>query len=141
LIISPVVGEANLVPDERTYHLSFRGIVEPEEIEILKTDSQINAAAKYNSKLETLDFEPVILAANEKLTVTIKGDLMASRDRRKEKLNRYLYQFRLDTREKLRIADEWQQIIDGNVSLLHYAHLTEAQIKVLEDLVSSGIQF
>ncbi len=64
-----------------------------------------------------------------------RGDLLATRERDTEKLEKYLFQFKLESWEKKRILQDWDRIAAGELSLSRYSHLSEAQRSVLESLL------
>jgi hypothetical protein len=69
------------------------------------------------------------------LVVTLQGDLLESRERTLEKLEKFLYQFKLDSWEKGAILRDWPRIAAGELSLRRYRHLTDAQAQVLESIL------
>jgi hypothetical protein len=135
LTISPVKGDQDFVPEKRCFRLNFRGIAAPAEISITHNDVSINREAAYHSQTETLELASIELAPCDELIVTLKGDLLATRDRSHEKLETYLFQFKLESWEKAAILREWPRIVEGAYSLQRYRHLTDAQIRVLASLL------
>ena len=89
----------------------------------------------YHEHTETLELGPIWIEPRDELVVTLKGDLLATRDRRAEKLEKYLTQFKIDTWEKATILKDWPRIASGEVSLQRYRSLNDAQIQVLESLL------
>ena len=71
----------------------------------------------------------------DELVVSLQGDLLATRTRDIEKLEKYLTRFPIDTWEKGAILRDWPRIAAGDLSLQRYRHLTDAQIQVLESLL------
>jgi alpha-glucosidase (family GH31 glycosyl hydrolase) len=136
--ISPVDGDTELVPAERDYLLRFRGVGEPSVISVTLNGSPISVESSYQNDTETLELSPIRLTPNHELIVTLQGDLLTTRDRSFEKLEKYLTQFPIDTWEKSTILKEWPQITAGKFSLKRYMHLSDAQIQVLESLLERG---
>jgi hypothetical protein len=137
LTLAPVRGDVELVPPKRGYRLNFRGIAAPDSISIIRSDSPLSVEQVYHSESETLEIGPIWLEPCDELVVTLKGDLLATRHRSIEKLQKYLTHFKIDTWEKANILKEWPRLASGEVSLQRYRHLTDAQIQVLESLLKS----
>jgi len=135
LTLSPATEETEFVPGERSYILNFRGIAEPLDISITRNDSALNLDPIYHADTETLELGPIQLEPCDELVVVLKGDLLATRERKLEKLEKFLYRFPIDTWEKGTIMRDWPRIVSGEFSLKRYRHLTDAQIKVLENLL------
>jgi alpha-glucosidase (family GH31 glycosyl hydrolase) len=136
LTISPVVGEMDLVPGVRDYQLHFRGVAAPDSISISHNDSALEMASKYDSASETLELGPIRLEPCDELIVTLEGDLLATRERDLEKVEKYLNQFRIDTWEKAAILQDWPRIRAREFSLQRYRDLKDAHIQVLESLIN-----
>jgi alpha-glucosidase (family GH31 glycosyl hydrolase) len=134
--ISPTSGDLNLVPKERYYLLKFRGIATPEEISIILHESQLEVELTYRTDTETLELAEICLAPTDELKVTLHGDLLNTRNRDLEKLEKYLLQFKLESWEKKQIFQDWAGIAVGELSLSRYRHLTGAQRSVLESLLA-----
>jgi hypothetical protein len=134
--ISPTGGDLNLVPKQRSYLLNFRGVVEPEKITIRLNGLPLKVESSYQTATETLELAIITLTPSDELSVTLNGDLLANRDREKEKLEKYLYQFKLESWEKKQLFQDWGRIAAGELSLSRYRHLTEAQRSVLESLLA-----
>jgi hypothetical protein len=135
LTVSPATGMTEVIPEKRNYILNFRGIAAPTEISITCNDSPLNPESSYDAETETLELSPISLEPCDELVVILKGDLLATRDRRPEQLVKFLSHFKMETWEKGAIARDWAQIAAGERSLHRYSHLTEAQIQVLESLM------
>jgi hypothetical protein len=135
LNLAPVRGEVELVPVKRQYRLNFRGIAAPGAVSITRNDSPLNVEQVYHPETETLDIGPVALEPSDELVVTLSGDLLATRDRTTEKLQKYLAHFKIDTWEKATILKDWERLASGEISLQRYRHLSDAQIQVLESLL------
>jgi len=135
LTINPATGATGFIPEKRNYTLNFRGITTPTEISITRNDLSLKPESSYDVETETLELSSISLEPCDELVVTLKGDLLATRDRRSEQLVKYLSQFKMETWEKSAVASDWPQITAGQRLLQRYRHLTEAQIQVLESLL------
>jgi alpha-glucosidase (family GH31 glycosyl hydrolase) len=134
--ISPSEGDRSLLPQNRRYTLKFRGIARPKEITINLNGSPLKVETTYQTADETLVLTDMTLTPSDELQVTLRGDLLATRDRELEKLEKYLFQFKLESWEKKQLFQEWKRITAGELSLSHYRHLSEAQRSVLESLLA-----
>ncbi|UCD41207.1 MAG: DUF5110 domain-containing protein, partial [Chloroflexota bacterium] len=134
--ISPSEGDRSLLPQERRYKLKFRGIARPKEITINLNGSPLKVETTYQTADETLVLIDMTLTPSDELQVTLRGDLLATRDRELEKLEKYLFQFKLESWEKKLLSQEWERIAAGELSLSRYRHLSEAQRSVLESLLA-----
>jgi hypothetical protein len=135
LTLAPVRGEVELVPAKRQYRLCFRGIAAPAAVSITCNDSSLSVEQVYRPESETLEIGPIELEPCDELVVTLSGELLATRDRSDEKLQKYLTHFKIDTWEKAAILKEWPRLASGEYSLQRYRHLSDAQIQVLESLL------
>jgi alpha-glucosidase (family GH31 glycosyl hydrolase) len=135
--VSPVKGVQNLVPRMRTYILNFRGIAAPEEIFIHLNGASFEVESSYQPTTETLELAPISLRPVDELTVTLQGNLRATRHRETEKLEKYLFQFKMNSLEKEKLFRDWDRIKAGELSLSRYYHLTDAQRTVLESLIAT----
>ena len=133
--VSPATGATELIPGERSYVLNFRGVTAPEEISVTFKDAPLKVESIYEAATETLTLAPIRLEPCDELVVTLKGDLLAGRNRTPERLHKILNAFKVDTWEKAEIARDWAQISAGERSLSRYRGLTEAQRQVLESLL------
>jgi len=134
--ISPSDGDLNFVPEERDYLLCFRGIAIPDEISIHLNGSLIKVEFSYQTATETLELAEITLSPTDELHVSLQGNLLATRDRETKKLEKYLFQFKLESWEKKQIFQDWPRIAAGKLSLIRYRHLTGAQRSVLESLLA-----
>jgi alpha-glucosidase (family GH31 glycosyl hydrolase) len=135
--IHPVSGDSDLVPGERRYVLKFRSVAQPADIVISLNDSAIDFESTYHPETETLELTAVTMKPSDRLTVTLRGNLTARRERTMEKLSKFLFNFRLESWEKATIYKDWGQIASGELSLQRYQHLSEAQMQVLESLIAN----
>ena len=135
LTIAPTRGNLELVPEKRQYNFHFSGIAAPESVAITCNDSALKMIPVYHEHAETLELGPIWIEPRDKLVVTLKGDLLAARNRSTEKLEKYLTNFKIDTWEKATILKDWPRIVSGALSLQRYRHLSDTQIQVLESLL------
>jgi len=134
LTISPATGITDLIPGKREYILNFRGIADPQKISITRNDSAVTLESLYQRDRETLILGPIELEPCDELVVILRGDLLETRDRSLEKLDKFINQFKMDSWEKAAVFRDWPRIVAGEISLSRYRHLTDAQIQVLESL-------
>jgi alpha-glucosidase (family GH31 glycosyl hydrolase) len=136
--ILPAVGDRAVLPARRTYRLRFRGVRRPAGV-IMAVDGHVRPVDwEFDENDETLTFSPVRLTPGETLGVEVSagfGGLIAPRDRTLETMQRYLSAFRLDTWVKYDIERDWPRLAAGELSLLRYAALTDAQRAALESLL------
>ncbi len=137
LTISPVSGDVKLIPEKRHYSLNFRGIAMPDSISITCSDSPLTLEPVYHTDTETLELGPIRLEPCDELVVTLQGNLLATRERSLEKLEKFLTQFPINSWEKAAILRDWPRIAAGEFSLQRYRHLSDAQIQVLESLLKN----
>jgi hypothetical protein len=79
----------------------------------------------------------VTLAPSDQLTLTMEkkeGSLMSRRDRRVEKVRRWLRRFRLDTGMKHFLHDELPGLLDHPDRLAAY-ELSDAQMNVIQSVL------
>ena len=138
LSIEPAAGEVSVLPPLRTYYIHLRGVCLPEQVRAWIDDMELRAAYTYDNATDTLSLAPLELRPQERLLleVSASNDLLAHHDRRPARLRQYLGSFRLDTWIKQRIERDWPQIAAGDIPLRAYRALTDAQIAVLESLLS-----
>ena len=79
LTISPATGATELLPGERRYILNFRGVAQPREFSITRNSSPLNLESTYQADTETFTLPPILLTSNDRLIVTLQGDLPAAR--------------------------------------------------------------
>ena len=138
--ISPTTGDLTFVPGKRSCILTFRGIANPENIFVNLNGSPFKVESSYQTTTETLELTPIKLAPTDELSVTLQGNLLATRARDNEKLEKYLFQFKLESWEKKQIYQDWARIAAGKLSLKRYRHLTDAQRSVLESLLAKEVR-
>jgi alpha-glucosidase (family GH31 glycosyl hydrolase) len=135
--IAPAAGHLAVIPSERIYRISVRGVARPARVELAVNGVAAPASFAYDEATETVELAPVTLAPTDGLALTLAsagGSLAATRDRTAEKLRKFVRGFRVDTRLKERIDREWPQIASGKASLRSYSGLTDAQVAVIESL-------
>lgn len=135
LTIHPVKGKPRFIPNGRQFMLTFKGIARPDSITVAGNGNTIELESTYHPETDTLRFSPVAVDPADSLTMTLKGDLLATRDRSKETVFKFLNNFRLDTWDKGAIYADWDKIKAGEVSLKRFRSLTDAQAQILESLM------
>jgi alpha-glucosidase (family GH31 glycosyl hydrolase) len=131
--IEPAQGEVSLAPSSRAYRIIVRGIAAPGEA-LLEIDGQRQPVrAQYDPEIETWSLAPVTLEPTDRLTLTIAktgGSLLSKRDRRIEKIRRWLRRFRLETYMKNSLSNELPNLLEDPSGLAAY-NLTGAQMNVI----------
>jgi alpha-glucosidase (family GH31 glycosyl hydrolase) len=135
LTVNPVQGNPAIVPAERTYDLLWRGIREPEQVELQIGEKMLQAQWEYDPANETLRMVNLPLPCLESMKVRLavkEGSLISGRDRLVENIRRLLHAFNIDPNLKSQIEAELPAIKADPTLLARYQRrLTEAQIGVL----------
>jgi alpha-glucosidase (family GH31 glycosyl hydrolase) len=137
-IIPPAEGERAVVPARRAYRLRLKSIQRPAGVRGAVDGAERQVDWDFDESGEILTISPVTITPGETFAIEISAGaemLISPRDRRMEALHRYLGAFRLDTWVKQYIERDWPRIAAGEVSLLRYSPLTDAQRAVLESLL------
>ncbi len=130
-------GETALVPERRNYVLVFRGIRQPDAVELSINGAAQTAASEYDAAAETLTLHGIALEVRDELRVTLTTSaetLTSRRDRRAETCRALLRQFRLGSQVKQSVNWELDAII-ANPNLLLAHELTGAQADVLRAVI------
>jgi hypothetical protein len=136
--IFPARGDQNVLPAQRDYGLLVHGIANPDAIQLLRNDTSLPASFHYDPLGETLTLAPIRLQPGDALRLTISrssASLLGGRDRRREKLRKYLAAFQLESWTKQKIEVDWVDILLAGKSLRSYTALSDAQRSVLESLI------
>jgi alpha-glucosidase (family GH31 glycosyl hydrolase) len=136
--IAPARGDLSVLPAEREYCLSVRGVVNPQSVQIVLNGDARTHGFHYDPHSETLSIEPFTVRTTDDLRLTVSvqaGSLLSGRDRRQEKLRKYLRAFHLDSWVKNKIDSDWGDIQRGTKSLRSYHALSDAQFSVLASLL------
>ena len=135
LTIHPVEGKTAFIPEGRSYILKFKGIANPESLEVQRNGEAIDVESFYHPEIDVLRLAATAVKPTDELVVTLKVDLLGTRDRSKEIVFKFLNNFQMDTWDKQAIYNGWEKIKADEVSLMRFASLTDAQALVLESLM------
>ena len=144
LTIHAVEGEASIIPPERSYHLTWRGVVSPGIIEIRVNGETRQVGWRYDPASESLQLDGILLAPQDTLSVRLavgQGSLLSGRDRTVESLRKLLHAFKLDSDVKSNIDHEISAIQADPSRLARFQrHLSEAQIgALLQSIIAAKI--
>jgi hypothetical protein len=132
LTVNAPRGNTAVVPAERTYHLLWRGVCEPETIELQINGKHLEAKWDYDQARETLRLANIPLSSRETLKVRLvvgQGSLISGRDRTEENCRKLLRAFRLGSDIKSKIEGELMAIkADPSLLARYQRELSEAQI-------------
>ena len=135
LKVLPAQGDLGVIPAEREYRISLKGINHPEIVALLVNGQAVSDQYDYDDKEDTLRCAALRIQPTDELTLTVKGkNLLSQRDRSNQKLKKFLAMFKLNTWLKAEIDQKWPEILAGQVSLRSFAGLKDAQISVLESI-------
>lgn len=140
--IESIRGDRSLAPAQRSYTLIFKGVAQPDTVEV-RIDGVVQQLCQaYDALTETFSLESIALGAASELAVTLtatSGSLMAKRDRRLAICRKLLRAFRLDTDLKGRIDSELPEIIVDTRLLTRYGSaLKDAHLAALTQIIDRG---
>jgi alpha-glucosidase (family GH31 glycosyl hydrolase) len=101
--IAPVVGNAKHIPAGRRYRPVFRGVRQPDELQLAVNGVLQAIEGEYDEATESLTLPAVAVGPNDELVLTISvtdGTLLSQRDRRLETCRAMLHIFRLESLAK-----------------------------------------
>jgi alpha-glucosidase (family GH31 glycosyl hydrolase) len=137
--IQPAAGETALIPARRSYTLHFRGIRQPDKIDIRLDGKSLKASSSYDDGSETLAVSGISLSPANRLVITLKvssGSLISGRDRRLEACRQALHTFRVEADACFRIDPFLPDILAGSVALLRFANrFKDAHLDVLANII------
>ncbi len=140
--IDPVMGDVGVVPAWRSYRLIFRGIHQPDRISVRVNDRPCEAVTAYDAATDSLTIDGLTLSPLDHAEVLVAMDtelLMAWRDRRKEQARTLLREFRIDSRLKLQIDQDWDKIAAAPEWLQSYAGLKDVHVAALRNIIESRV--
>lgn len=107
--IGPAEGAIDLVPDERTYSIEFRGVAEPGTVEASIGEQSVEVlATEYDADRDRFTVDLPAVDVSERLTVTLDVDdaTLARRDRTDEHVERLLRYCKLPASVKDQLLEE-----------------------------------
>ncbi|MFO7819800.1 MAG: glycoside hydrolase family 31 protein, partial [Halanaerobacter sp.] len=145
--ISSVTGDKSVVPENRDYKLFFRGVKEPDRVDITVDGQLREIDFSYDQKKETaVVYIPRVHPSNQ-VTVNLFAEavnLLSRRDRKAEQCYQLLKSFKMKTRAKTQIeeiilADGPQN--DFNLLKKFLTVLTDKQLRaILEVFYGMGVE-
>ncbi|MCU0497357.1 MAG: DUF5110 domain-containing protein [Anaerolineae bacterium] len=143
--IAPVTGQSDHLPQIRKYRLHLRGVRSDVEIDVRVQGDVRYVESQYHTQTETLSLGEMLLSPSDRLvlTVTHPTDLRAKRDRRWEKCERMLRNFKLDSITKRLIGEHLPAIVQDVQALAPFTPILQAsQLQMLlEVLTGVGATF
>ena len=133
-------GDLTQFKPNRMHYFYFHGIKIPERTIGMITGLSFELSTFYDTDLQTLGIGPLKIGFPDELSIKIFGnDLVIKIPRTKLKIKEYLASFRLDSWVKKRIYDLWPKIETGEVDLLQFKELSDAQVNILQELIEGKI--
>jgi alpha-glucosidase (family GH31 glycosyl hydrolase) len=140
--IFPVSGDLSVVPERRSYRLSFRGVAPPEGALMAFNGVATELATEYDPKTTTLSLEPFSLSPSDEFKIHLfvsSGLLLSRQDCSRDSLHKFLFHFRLDSWIKAEIERQWPDIAAGKMDLHAFRALTASQASALRSLIASDL--
>jgi len=141
--IFPAVGDITLIPPVRSYRVLFRGIENPDALQVRLGGALVDAPTVYDRASCTLIVGPVIVSPGQGVEIEVftnRQTLLCAEPALQDRLFRLLKLARMDTSSKWGLSGDrvdWQ----NNPKTLNYPqlNLTESQkIALLETLTGAG---
>ncbi|MCI0711829.1 MAG: DUF5110 domain-containing protein, partial [Chloroflexi bacterium] len=132
----------NFMPDRRTFNLIIHGVSDSAQVSAEMDGGQQQITSHYDAETETLHLAGFEMDAGTILRVTLQSDeLLARRNRKKEKLLRLLHFFSLHTGVRNRIAADIDAILDDPTRLAPYIiTMSDSQAQaIFETLYEAGV--
>jgi alpha-glucosidase (family GH31 glycosyl hydrolase) len=142
--VEPVEGFVNAGPETRTFTLLFRGIVNPEQIEVELDGHAVHSTPHYDVKTSTLRIGGIRLAAGSRLSVQLITDGETLIDRRARLLHhvrKMLWAARMPTYIKQRIEAAVPELEQDITTIEQFAAvMTAAQLRAfIEQITGAGV--
>lgn len=140
LRVSPVEGQRDHLPPERSMMLHFRGIGLPEVVDVLVNGREPQTGNSYDAVTETLSIGPILIRPDDLLMVELRGQmLLEHRDRRSENSRRLIESFYLDSLAKQMLWDRLDDIVKDIQRLGDMvALLSDTQIRALIEVIAGA---
>jgi len=130
--IHPVSGNKRLVPEVRNYQVFIHGISKPKETELRIGGGARDFTASYNPDTETFQLEAIELSSNDTMQLTVatnERSLISKRDRKQERFFEVLKHFKLNSKIKQMIYNQYSGLQKDPAVLDQFAiYLDEKQI-------------
>jgi hypothetical protein len=143
LRIDRAVGDTSLIPTDRRYRLHVHGVQNTANIRTAISDQPQTVTAHYDETTETLIIEAIAVPSDATLKLTLSvdsGTLLSHRDRRIEKCDAMLKQFRLTNTVQQALSPRLDALHDNPAILNDYLpHISDEQARaLLEVLFEAG---
>lgn len=142
LSIAAPIGDINCIPAQRTYNLIFHGVSQAAAITAQVDGTAFPVTGDYDAQTETLTLSAIEVEIASAIEISLHtADLLARRDRRREKVLRMLMHFRGHINVRNRLADNIDAILHDPNALGPYIVMlsnTQAQA-IFETLYEAGI--
>lgn len=121
--IQPVEGDTKLLSNDRIYKLIFHAWNKPDSV-VIKINGKSNKVDwEYNENMHQLIFTDITLAVDSSLTIKTTGSesLLFDEDQRKQKLERMLKIFKMNTIVKKNLHEQLDDFLSDPFMLVKYA--------------------
>ncbi|MFB6074122.1 MAG: TIM-barrel domain-containing protein [Haloarculaceae archaeon] len=139
LAVAPADGDHGVLPEERTFEFSVRGVARPAGATLTVDGESHTVSLAYDAETETATVTAPAVAPDESVTLTLRADgasLLATRDRTRERLTALLDDFVAPTTAKNEVLDRFDKGVEGVAWLGEFAAaLEDAQLRALLETV------
>jgi alpha-glucosidase (family GH31 glycosyl hydrolase) len=138
IIIHPVEGVLNHLPDQRKYHLTIFGISDPEEVMLSVSDEDRPVEFIYDQRRSSLEISPFECAYDAKASVAVKtfDNLLSCTDRRLDHIARFINYTKLNTNVKAAFMQKLQVFIKNPGAFTEVMHnFNPGQILAIAEMV------
>jgi hypothetical protein len=139
--IDPAAGDISMLPARRNYCLIFRGISQPDRVEVRLNGLAQPVTAAYDAVTESFRIDDLSVTPADRVEVLIgvnAGALMARRDRRLETCRAMLRTFKMESDLKAAIDEDLARILKDSHRLHSYgAGVTDAQLAALLSVIQT----
>ncbi len=140
--IEPVQGDAAQAPPRREYELVFRGINQPEAVEVQLNGAPHPATMVYDESTHTLTLSGLELTPTAELSVILRresGAFISKRDRTLELCHKLLHAARIENWTKGQLAQHLPEIIEQIELLADYRpNLQPAHWRALAEIITGA---
>jgi hypothetical protein len=139
--IEPGEGELSplVVPAQRTYHLVFHGLRQPDALTVQVDGAALTPTPVYAEDAGRLELGGISMTPHQRLEVSLsvaEGSLLDRRDRRSAAVERLLLAFNLGANACHAVYNALPAILSGRASLRQFANrLKPAQLEALETVI------
>jgi len=130
--INPATGDTGLIPGQREYDLVFKSIKKPDCIRVTINGEEQITSFSYNDKKSVLELTGLKIRPEDQLSVymsTEQNTLMEKIDLTKEKFEKALMSFNINTYVKRRIFRDLDEVIK-NIGILGRGFINNKRYKI-----------